>query len=79
MILQGPKYKTADYIFIGIAAAIIIGFLLLILPSCQEYSHTEYYPELMPDGTQKVKSVTKQNGVPDWSEGKQLNINAVKP
>jgi hypothetical protein len=54
-------------------STVIVLFLIVIfLTGCQSYKKTEYYE----DG--QVKLEEERSGIPNWSEGKILNIQGAK-
>lgn len=62
-----------------------IAIAMLAAAGCQELTHREYYEPndvhlVEIDGRKygPVKVETTRTGVPDWSEGKALNVSAVK-
>lgn len=66
-------------------ALIAATLLMIAVTGCQELTHREYYEPndvhlVEIDGRKygQVKVETTRTGVPDWSEGKALNVSAVK-
>ena len=62
-----------------------IAIAMQAVAGCQELTHREYYEPtdvhlVEIDGRHygPVKVETTRTGVPDWSEGKALNVSAVK-
>lgn len=79
------RYTWKDYLFLALAAAIIGGFLVLILPGCTTttnrtyYEPTEQFSTKLPDGTivGPLKEEQKKEGFEFFSgaEGKEfLNL-----
>lgn len=68
-------------LMIAVSAIVVV----ISLSGCQELTHREYYEpsdvNMVEIGGRKygpVKVETVKSGVPDWSEGKSLNVSAVK-
>jgi len=57
---------------------LIILLACLVLAGCQTYTRTRYYKELGPDGKQLIEETEKHTGLPNWSDGKTINISGAK-
>ena len=71
--------------FFGRLPLLLAVAAMLAVAGCQELTHREYYEpdevNLVEIGGRHygpVKVETTRTGVPDWSEGKALNVSAVK-
>lgn len=84
-IIQRCKGLAKFFGRLPLLLAVAAAAAMLAAGGCQELTHREYYEPtdvhlVEIDGRHygPVKVETTRTGVPDWSEGKALNVSAVK-